>query len=160
MKTKWARAYQTILSFKSKAHQLTVTFANGDTVVIPHARLVPPGITAVSWGNAYLATGAFSITVPAEPKPLEIWWDVIRNLTDEKFARDMVQIAAEQARYIGKRVRELRESRELTQAKLASITGIEQANLSRIENGVFDVSTTTLWKILGAMGFSARDLAS
>jgi DNA-binding XRE family transcriptional regulator len=160
MEQKWTRQYQTILSFNTKERQLTVAFANGDTVTIPCTQLLPPAITKVTWERARLAADGFSVAIPAEPRTLEVSWSVIRNLTDEDFARHMAEVAAEQARYIGKRIRELRERRELTQAKVASLTGIEQPNISRIENGVFDVSTSTLGKILRVMGFSARDLAA
>lgn len=47
--------------------------------------------------------------------------------------------------YTGKRVRELRESRNMTQADLHHFSGIPQATLSRIENGGFqDLKGRTL----------------
>lgn len=159
MVNKWTRTYRTISGVDVSTDHLVVKFANGDAPKIKCSAVVPPGVKKIRWHESRIEADGSHITIPAEPEDLEIPWDVIRNLTDEAFARHMAKLASEQARHIGARVRELRENRGLTQAKLASLASIEPANLSRIENGHFDLSTSTLWKILAGMGYSARDLA-
>ena len=81
------------------------------------------------------------------------------KIFDSEFASHMAERAAKQSEYIGSRLRQLRKQRRLTQAQVADAAKIEPANLSRIENGHFDVSTSTLWKVLAAMGYSPADLA-
>ncbi|HEV2987929.1 MAG TPA: helix-turn-helix transcriptional regulator [Candidatus Angelobacter sp.] len=71
----------------------------------------------------------------------------------------MAELAAKQAEHVGIRLRELRKQRGLTQAEVAEAAKIEPGNLSRIEKGHFDISTSTLWKVLAAMGYSLADLA-
>ncbi|MCI0724905.1 MAG: helix-turn-helix transcriptional regulator [Acidobacteria bacterium] len=159
MVKKWDGAYLTVNGLNLGTDHLAVKFANADVVRVRLSTLTPNNVKKIRWGEARVESGGLHVVVPADPKDLVIPSDIIRRLTDSEFARHMAERAAKQARYIGARLRELRERRGLTQAKVASMAGIEPANLSRIENGHFDVSTSTLWKILAAMGYSARDLS-
>jgi transcriptional regulator with XRE-family HTH domain len=49
---------------------------------------------------------------------------------------------------VGKRIRQLRKERKLTQTELSSRIGIQQPDLSRMEKGQYRVSLDTLFKIL------------
>src|SRR5512140_653311 len=49
---------------------------------------------------------------------------------------------------VGQRIRQLRKSRHLTQAELASRIGIAQSDLSRMENGEYKVGLDALFRIL------------
>jgi len=49
---------------------------------------------------------------------------------------------------IGGRIRELRKRCNLTQVELAMRVGIQQSDLSRIENGEYRVSLDTLFRLL------------
>lgn len=53
---------------------------------------------------------------------------------------------------IGKRVKELRESAQLSQQQLADAAGILRPNLARIETGKYNSSLDTLEKIASALG--------
>lgn len=53
----------------------------------------------------------------------------------------------------GEMVRSARTGRGLTQAQLATVTGIEQSNISAIENGRRAPSAETLHRLLFACGF-------
>ena len=72
----------------------------------------------------------------------------------------MSEAAAEQARTIGSKIRELRQARGLTARELAARTGITPQSVYRIEHGKHDVVLTTLGKILAAMGYTYRDLVT
>ncbi len=62
---------------------------------------------------------------------------------------------------LGKRIRELREARELTLSALATKTGITKPYLWRIERGdKTHPSLATLTKIADALGVSVADLVS
>lgn len=52
---------------------------------------------------------------------------------------------------IGSRIAEIRDERGLTQSDLSKMTNIDQANLSKIEQGKYNVSIEILDKILNAM---------
>lgn len=49
---------------------------------------------------------------------------------------------------VGKRIRQLRKDRNLTQAELASRVGVQQSDLCRMETGEYKVSLETLFKVL------------
>lgn len=59
---------------------------------------------------------------------------------------------------LGKRIKELREHKNLTQEKLAEKIGIGQRNLSKIECGNNFVTSETLSKIISALQVEAKDL--
>jgi transcriptional regulator with XRE-family HTH domain len=56
-------------------------------------------------------------------------------------------------------LREARELRGLTQTQLAEISGIEQSNISAIENGRRHPSAATLHQLLLSCGFELRATA-
>jgi transcriptional regulator with XRE-family HTH domain len=53
---------------------------------------------------------------------------------------------------VARDVRELREERRLTQKQLAAASGISQAEISRIERGQTDTTTSTLAAVLAPLG--------
>jgi len=58
------------------------------------------------------------------------------------------QVGTLEVAAIGSRLRELRKNRGLTQAELARQIGIQQSDLSRMEQGTYRVSLDNLFKIL------------
>lgn len=59
---------------------------------------------------------------------------------------------------LGKRIKELRTKRGLTQEKLSEIVGVEQRNLSKIECGKTFLTSDTLSKLLIALEVEAKEL--
>lgn len=59
-----------------------------------------------------------------------------------------VRLRGQQLPLVGKRIRQLRKDRDLTQAELASKVGVQQSDLCRMETGEYKVSLETLFKIL------------
>lgn len=53
-----------------------------------------------------------------------------------------------QVQLVGKKIRQLRKKSKLTQSELSSRIGIQQPDLSRMEQGHYRVSLDTLFKIL------------
>lgn len=53
-----------------------------------------------------------------------------------------------QVQLVGRKIRELRKRHKLTQTELAARIGIQQSDLSRMEQGEYRVSLDTLFKIL------------
>ncbi len=59
---------------------------------------------------------------------------------------------------LGKRIQEIRKSKNLTQEKLAEMVGIDTPNLSNIERGKRFVSSETLEKIIKSLNVREKDL--
>ena len=59
---------------------------------------------------------------------------------------------------LGKRIKELRIKKRLTQEELAEIVGMGERNLSKIECGINFVSADTLQKLAIALNTSPKDL--
>lgn len=65
---------------------------------------------------------------------------------------------AETSILIGKKIKELRQARNLTQQALADECDMEKPNLSRIENGNTNPTVRSLWRISNALGVTLKDL--
>ena len=61
-------------------------------------------------------------------------------------------------KYIGKKLRQLREAGDLTQAQFAKKVGLTQAAISQFEDGKRIPSTQALQKITSALNLSMDDL--
>ncbi len=59
---------------------------------------------------------------------------------------------------IGQRIRELRESKGISQQNLAAVCNFEKANLSRIEAGRTNPTVSTLYKISQALEIKISEL--
>ena len=64
--------------------------------------------------------------------------------------------ALEPERQIIRAIIEGRERRDLTQQQLAEITGIQQADISRLENGTGNPSLRTLKRLAAGMGMQLK----
>lgn len=59
-----------------------------------------------------------------------------------------------QIQLVGRKIRELRKEHKLTQVELSSRLGIQQSDLSRMEQGEYRVSLDTLFRILAEFKMS------
>src|SRR5438552_19160059 len=62
-----------------------------------------------------------------------------------------------QLELVGRKIRQLRRQRKLTQVELAERVGIHQSDLSRMEQGEYKVGLDTLLKILQTFDLSIGD---
>jgi len=62
-----------------------------------------------------------------------------------------------QLELVGRKIRQLRRQRKLTQVELAEKIGIHQSDLSRMEQGQYKVGLDTLLKILQCFDLSIGD---
>jgi transcriptional regulator with XRE-family HTH domain len=62
-----------------------------------------------------------------------------------------------QLELVGRKIRQLRRQRKLTQVELADRIGVHQSDLSRMEQGEYKVGLDTLLKILGTFDLSIGD---
>ncbi len=73
------------------------------------------------------------------------------------FESDATVSANQQARLVGRKIRQLRKERKLTQTELAARIGIQQSDLSRMEKGEYRVSLDTLFRILAEFDVSLSE---
>lgn len=59
---------------------------------------------------------------------------------------------------VGKRIKEIRESKKIKQVELANMIDVEATNLSKIEKGVHLPKEETLKKITSSLGVEVKDL--
>lgn len=62
-----------------------------------------------------------------------------------------------QVQLVGRKIRELRKRHKLTQTELAARIGIQQSDLSRMEQGQYRVSLDTLFRILAEFEMSISE---
>lgn len=70
------------------------------------------------------------------------------------------QLMATVMQKFGQRVRKMRKQKELTQEKLAELTGIDYSYLNLIENGKRNPSLRVIAKIARILGVRLEDLVS
>ena len=87
----------------------------------------------------------------ASGKKYSVPWDFIRYICDEKYEFSGKKSGKISAQEIGKRIAWLRKSKKLTQQALASQSGIQRANIARIESGRHSPSLETLERIANSL---------
>ncbi len=76
-----------------------------------------------------------------------------RNISVEgKIAQDVFS----RAYSLSSAILEIRRLRSMSQSKLAELSGVQQADISRIENGSKSPSMPTFFKLLDAMGVTVK----
>ena len=73
--------------------------------------------------------------MPAGSEQVEIPWSTVRLLTDPAYGAHLAEVAEDEARQVGRRLRGPREARNLIAKELAGRAGITPRSLSRIEPG-------------------------
>lgn len=78
------------------------------------------------------------------------WWFVRHNLLMPLM---VATFSNEERKRIGARIKEIRDEMKLEAKQLSMITGIDAANISRIEQGKCSAGIDTLAKIANALGY-------
>lgn len=148
--------YQRIYAVRLKGDSLEVSFENGDDVEVEIKSIVP-----ISFDESKLeiSNDSYDIFIRNEKENIIIPWSKIRVLTDIQFSKYMVQLAEEQTKEVGAKIKSLRERKGIKSIELAERSGVTAQTISRIERGHTDVSFGTLKKMLVAMGLTLKDFA-
>jgi hypothetical protein len=97
IKQRWdTREYADIATTEYDQGTLKVSFMDGSEVSLPVADLAPYGVTDHEWQGVRSET--HHIAVPTRNGAVEIPWDVIRALTDQKFSQFLTEHAANTTR--------------------------------------------------------------
>src|SRR5687767_15371895 len=100
------RDYVRMTEVAYDGRQLHVSFADGDTVTVDPARLAPQAVGAIDWSAARI--NGPELQAPGDDRTHAVSWLDIRALTDEAFAAHLAQVADEEARQVGRKLRHLR----------------------------------------------------
>ena len=90
--------------------------------------------------------------------PVEIPWDFARHYCDPMYRQGVKEVAQKGRAALGKRIRELRERQELSQAELASRASIGRITLVRIEGGQRSPRYETLISLASALAVEPESL--
>jgi transcriptional regulator with XRE-family HTH domain len=149
--------YGDIVGAARSGDGVDVSFANGETVT------VSPGLLGVP--------GAADFTLETDPEDptrlrtswadgtRDVDWSVIRAATDELFASELRARDTEESHRFGRRIRALRENRNLAQADVAKLADMAAPQLSKLEKGESDMRLSTLRSLLRAMNASFEDIS-
>ena len=150
------RGYQRIARVEWQAPNLVIDFEDGTRACLEARRLIGPDDEPVEWHR--LTWSPYEIAVPGPYEVVVIPWSRIRVLTDPDYAAHLAAAAADEARLLGARVRQLRKARGLASKVLAARVGISLQQLSRIERGERNSALAELEPLLAAMGCSLHDM--
>lgn len=78
-------------------------------------------------------------------------YDVLSQDVDKKQLKEKRTPVSEEAKMIGDIIKEARRKKQLSQKELAEAAGMSQQLISFLENGYFNVSLSTLKKILDVL---------
>jgi DNA-binding Xre family transcriptional regulator len=154
---KWdSPGFQRTSNVKTDRGYVLVYFEDGTTANVESRKILSSEINQPRWER--LRFNPYEIILPTERGEIEISWSTMRVLSDAEYSAHLSKVVEEQAKKIGRRLKELRQRRGLKSKELAERAGITPQSLSRIENGRHDVALSTLQKLLGAMGYGLKDL--
>lgn len=79
--------------------------------------------------------------------------EVVTRFIGEPGTHERIEFENElKAEILAYQFKELRKNKRMTQAQLAEKTGIEKGQISRIENGKYNLTLATINKIAAALG--------
>lgn len=134
---------------------LEVAFANGDLVRLPLAAV---GVDARADAQARVEDG-LRVAISVQGREVGVSWTAIRSATDAEYARHLAELVSEEAARVGRRLKALREDRQLSQGALAALAGVPVPQLSRIEKGGGDARPATVRTLLRALNATFADIA-
>jgi len=150
--------YQRIEVAKLSGNSIEVLFENGDEVRLSLKTILPQNLDEENFDLIFYSYEIILIS-PSGSNEIKVPWSQIRVLTDVEFSKHMALESESQANEVGKKLRELREWKNIKANELAERASVTPQTISRIERGHTDISFATLKKILAAMALTLKDFA-
>lgn len=136
---------------------LELAFADGRSGVIPFADIPELGslsdVVEIDLPNPYEV-----ILHDSQGHTVELPWDFARHYCDASYPPRVAEVAAAGRLSIGRRIRQLREARRITQEDLAAAAGVGRVTLVRIERGEQSPRFDTLAALAQALGRPLAEL--
>lgn len=150
-------ADRTMTSASPLPEGVELSFADGRNGVVPFADIPEvQGIDDLS--NLELPNPYMLVLHTKIGEMIELPCDFTRHYCDGSYAPRVEEIAKVGRQTIGARIRQLRESADLTQEALAAHAGIGRVTLVRIENGDQSPKYETLIALAHALDRPLQDL--
>jgi transcriptional regulator with XRE-family HTH domain len=144
--------YGEIAAIETCPDALVIEFANGDRIEASFGSLGADAETAYRLDEGSL------ILVDSDGER-EIDWMGLRARSDPAFAAELRERDAEESRRIGRRLRALREDRDMSQKTVAETAGMAPPQLAKIEKGESDLRISTMSAVLRALNADFGDIA-
>lgn len=149
--------YQKIKHVDFEKGALSVIFYNEDKIELPVQSILSIDKSKIQ--DLTLKYEEYEISFDLKGEKISVPWDKIRLLSDPDFAKDMAEKAVEHLKIVGKKLRILRELKNMEISQLAIKSELDESTISKIENGEIEASFATLRKILNSMDYTLKDLA-
>lgn len=155
--TKVQNANRMMISIEPSPQGLNVSFADGlvssvpwDSIKEVHSLADVDSIELDSPFEAIIRTRRGEVA--------EIPWDFARHFGDQEYRDQVAEIAARGQRKFALRLRNLRRQSDLSQQKLADLSGIGRVTIARIEAASQSPRLETIQRLAAAMGYPIQAL--
>ncbi len=152
-------AERLITDAKKLDKSVKVTFADGFIGFVPFSE-IPEGVNSSDVVSIELPNPYEIIIHDSNGRLIELPWDFIRHYCDPTYKEKVEKLSIEGMKSLGKRIRNLREDKNMTQQKLALLAGIGRVTENRIEKGEQSPRYATLKLIADALQLNLNDLVS
>lgn len=132
-------------------------FADGRKGLLPFAD-IPEIKERAGLANLELPNPYELVLTTTQDERIEIPWDFARHYCDESYRPAIEALAMQGKKTLGERIRQFRESADLTQEALAHAAHIGRVTLVRLEQGSRSPRFKTLNAIAQALGRPVEDL--
>jgi DNA-binding XRE family transcriptional regulator len=148
------------VEYISRQDVLDVTFENGDRFVVALESVLIPSSPIVDWSRVRIGETRDVLEIPDADELIEIPWDRIRAVADPAFRAHLADHARERARFLGARIRALRQEAGLSRAELAEKAGVDREALAEMEAGKKQASVDAIEHIALALGKRLREFSA
>ena len=150
-------ANRMMISIESSHEGLTVSFADGLVSFVPWASIREvhglSDMDSIEFDSPYEA-----LIRTKHGEVAEIPWDFARHFGDQEYREHVDETALDGQRKFARRLRGLRRDSDLSQQKLAELSGVSRVTIARIESATQSPRLETIQRLAAAMGYSIQAL--
>jgi DNA-binding XRE family transcriptional regulator len=155
--TKVQNANRMMISIESSYEGLNVSFADGLVSSVPWDSIRemrgPADVYSIELDSPYEA-----LIRTRQGEVAEIPWDFARHFGDQGYRDHIDEIALQGQRKFARRLRRLRRESDLSQLKLADLSGVGRVTIARIEAASQSPRLETIQRLAAAMGYPVQAL--
>ncbi len=155
--TKVQNANRMMISIEPSREGLNVSFADGLVSSVPWDSIKEvDGLADVD--SIELDSPDEALVRTRRGEVAEIPWDFARHFGDQEYRDRVEEIAARGQRKFARRLRNLRRESDISQQKLADLSGVGRVTIARIEAAAQSPRLETVQRLAAAMGYPIQAL--